>query len=412
MRPVKVLHINQSSVLGGAAVAVQRLHHGLLERHIESDVLAGHGDSPDPRVHPIGRRFRRSPRIARWMTAAVGLNYLDIMGTPALRRHPAVRDADVIHLHNLHGGFLNYRRLPQVVEGRPVVLTLHDMWAFSGHCAHSFDCGRWAHGCGECPYPEMYPAIRRDGTRWEWGLKRATWDTLRPHVIAPSNWLYEKLGNSMLAQFPRSHLPHGIDTKVFRPFSREKSRWALGLPPNGKVILAASQSFGDPWKGMDLVVRVVKTLRCAGEGELVLVLMGRRAGRIENDLDCRVVSLGYVANDRMKALAFSAADVFLHCARAEAFGLVVQESLACGTPVAGFSVGGMPDQVRSGENGWLVEPFDVDGLSDAVAGILDDASYREYLGAAAREVTMTEFGLGMCIDRHLDVYSEILGGAA
>lgn len=403
-----ILHLNQSSLSGGAAIAGLRLHEGLRTEGIASRMLVSHGNDDVQGISVIRRRFSRLENAVGKLTNAVGINYINNINTAFLKNHPWMCSADVIHLHNLHGGYCNYLLLPMAIKGRPTVLTLHDMWPFTGHCAHSFDCNRWQSGCGKCPYPDMFPPIRHDGTAFEWKLKKRLWRKLNLHVHCPSRWLYELAKRSFLASTELYYIPHGIDTEVFKPLDPEYSRWALGLSTHQYVIMASAQSFLDKWKGMDLLLYALHALPSSLLKETVMLLMGRHGLRFMNEFPCRVLPLDYIYQDRFKVLAYSAADVFVHPARAETFGLVIQESLACATPVVAFHVGGISDLVDHGVTGYLSNPFDIGNFSFNIRVLLEDKSSRLVIGRKARQFIIDKFSLQRQVIQHIKIYEQML----
>src|SRR5262249_35811923 len=129
---------------------------------------------------------------------------------------------DLVHGHNLHGGYFDLRILPELSAQVPVVLTLHDAWLLSGHCSHSFDCERWKTGCGRCPDLTIYPAIRRDATASNGRRKRTIYQRSRLHVAAPCQWLMDKVNESILAlgAVETRIIPNGVDRTTFHPAER------------------------------------------------------------------------------------------------------------------------------------------------------------------------------------------------
>src|SRR5262249_30035957 len=134
---------------------------------------------------------------------------------PASRRvlELAPSKPDVLHLHNLHGGYFDLRILPDVAERVPTVVTMHDEWLFTGHCAYTLGCERWLTACGECPHLDVYPALRVDGTAGNRGRKAELYARARVHVAAPSAWLLERAQRSILAPAIASArvVPNGVD---------------------------------------------------------------------------------------------------------------------------------------------------------------------------------------------------------
>ena len=133
---------------------------------------------------------------------------------------------DIIHLHNLHLNYFDLRYLPFLSYQCPTILTLHDAWLLSGHCAHSLDCYRWKNGCGQCPYLEIPPAIRRDATAYNWHRKKNIYLKSKLYVVAPSQWLINKVRESILAPaiIQSQVIRNGIDLSIFHPIEKKTSK--------------------------------------------------------------------------------------------------------------------------------------------------------------------------------------------
>ena len=135
---LKILHLNQSDVSGGAAIAAYRLHQGLLAQQIESHLLVGKATIKSDRVAEVSRSRRVEAQLAR-LTNELGLNYLNHINTFGVSKHSFYKQADILNFHNLHTGYFNYLAIPSLTKTKPAVFTLHDMWSFTGHCAYSYD---------------------------------------------------------------------------------------------------------------------------------------------------------------------------------------------------------------------------------------------------------------------------------
>ena len=177
---MKILHINQSDISGGAAIAGYRLHQGLLAQEIDSKMLVENVKTDSDRIATVPRKTRIENQLYRF-TRYSGLNDINLFSSFDIPNYKFYQDADILNFHNLHTGYFNYLAISKLTKTKPAIFTLHDMWSFTGHCAYSYDCDRWKIGCGRCPYPDIYPAIRRDSTSIEWKLKN--W------IYSKSNWL-------------------------------------------------------------------------------------------------------------------------------------------------------------------------------------------------------------------------------
>ena len=166
---MNILHLNTRDSGGGAAIAAMRLHSGLLEAGHQSSMMVGSSSRGLSEISTVPHDWRE-----RWLHRILplsGLNYLEYFGSFKIPRTRPYIDSDVLNFHNLHRDYFSYLSLPRITAEKPAVWTPHDMWPLTGHCAYSYDCERWRSGCGQCPYLDVYPAVRRDATRWEWRLK-------------------------------------------------------------------------------------------------------------------------------------------------------------------------------------------------------------------------------------------------
>ena len=404
---MNVLHINQSDLYGGAAIAGYRLHQGLLAQGIDSYLLVGKALTSSQRVATVRRWMRIETQLFRigWL---LGLNYLNHISTFAIPKHPFFKKADILHLHNLHTSYFNYLAIASLTKLKPAVFTLRDMWSFTGHCSHSYGCDRWKIGCGKCPSPGTYPEVRIDNTRLEWKLKNWTYSRSKLTVVALSRWLAEQAGQSMLNRFPIHHIANGIDTETYQPLDREKCRSLLGVPLRKKILMFGAFNQGKHGKGGDLLLKALENLPASIKSEMVLLTMGEAGEAIAETAGIPTQNLGFISNDRLKSIVYSAADLFLFPTRAEAFGQVAQEALTCGTPVVSFNVGGVPDLVRPGVTGYLARPEDPKDFSQGILELLEDEALRLEMSRKCREIAVREYELKQQTKRYIELYDRIL----
>ncbi|MBW4649280.1 MAG: glycosyltransferase family 4 protein [Kastovskya adunca ATA6-11-RM4] len=404
---MNVLHINQSDLAGGAAIAGYRLHQGLLAQGVDSRLLVGEVRTSSDRVAAIQRKYRLENQLFRF-TKHLGLNYLNIVNTFDIPQHAFYKEADILNFHNLHTGYFNYLALPSLVKNKPAVCTLHDMWSFTGHCAYSYECDRWKIGCGKCPYPDTYPAIQRDNTRLEWTLKNWVYRQSNLTMVTPSQWLTEQVKQSMLNQFPIHYIPYGIDTEAYQPLECEQCRSLLGIPAGKKVLMFCAASLTDARKGGKLLLSALSSLPAALKAETVLLILGEGGEAISEAVGIPTLNLGYVSSDRLKAIAYSAADLFIFPTQADNLPLVLQESMACGTPMVSFKVGGVPDLVRPGITGYLAQPEDVEDFCNGIVQLLEDRELRDRLSQQCRTIALEEYPLKLQAERYIKLYRQVL----
>jgi glycosyltransferase involved in cell wall biosynthesis len=338
---------------------------------------------------------------------AFGLQYISSTSSFQLQKHPLYQEAEILNFHNLHSGYFNYLAISSLTQSKPAVLTLHDMWSFTGHCSYSYDCDRWKIGCGQCPYPNVYPAISRDSTHLEWKLKDWVYARSNLTIVAPSKWLVEQAKQSMLQRFPIHHIPYGVDLTLYEPLDPLHCRALLGIPPNKKVMMFCAFDLADSRKGGDLLLAALQLLPETLKAESMLLTIGS-SSNLEQMTGIPTLNLGQVAHDRLKAIAYSAADVFVLPTRADNLPLVLQESLACGTPIVASRVGGVPDLVRPGVTGYLAEPENATDLKDGIVKVLDADDFREQLRQQCRSIALEECSLELQAHRYIELYHQLI----
>ena len=429
---LRILTVNTSDFGGGAERVAWNLFDEYRRRGFQSHLAVGYRKIADPDVFAISDHAKRSAwatlassvgtkfqnqRIKRIAAAVAepirvadqlaGLEDYNFRGTWNLLKLTP-EPPSIIHCHNLHGDYFDLRALPSLSKKVPVVVSMHDAWLLSGHCAHSFDCDRWRTGCGECPDLTIYPAVRRDATARNWQRKKRIFAQRKLYVSTACEWLMNKVNDSMLAPAVKESriIPYGVDTSVFRPRHRAAARAELGLPEKSKIILfAANRIRKNIWKDYETMRAAIE--RVAGELQpLTFVALGEDAPAEKlGSAEIRFYPFRSAIED--VARFYQAADVYLHGARIDTFPNAVLEALACGTPVVATAVGGIPEQIDDGRTGFLVPPSDPPAMAKRIVDALDP-EMNQRLSAAAAQEALVRFSLDRQVDEHLKWYREIV----
>ncbi|MCH7839966.1 MAG: glycosyltransferase [Planctomycetes bacterium] len=424
-----VLRIAHDEVGGAGARFCWSLHRRLQPWYSRSSV-----------VRSLCRLTHRLAAPAGWLDTRRGIEDFHFPGTSRLLQlaNPV---PDILHLHNLHGHYFDLRALPALSRNVPVVLTLHDAWLLTGHCAHSFDCQKWKTGCGECPDLTIYPAIRRDATAFNWKRKQDIYSQCRLHVATPCQWLMDQVTRSMLAPSIASTriIPYGVDLTIFHPRDVREARRSLGISPDAAVLLfSANGILRNRWKDYPTMrqaaVLVGRTLAAnhTKPREVLFLGLGEEAPpeRI-GSVELRFVP--FQSDVNQVALYYNAADLYIHAARADTFPNAVLEALACGTPVVATSVGGIPEQVlslsiQSGDRqsaidaqspvpavfgadeatGILVPVGAAEMMATAILKLLGDNSLRRLMGENAVKDAQRRFDLRRQVRDYLQWYEDLL----
>lgn len=403
---MKALFINTNYKIGGAALAASRLADGLKRLSVETSWYVKNLNTSVDHVHPFRRKMED-----RWTSLFFNgrVTYCPyIRSTKMIVREDWWKTIDILHFHNLHGDYFNYKTIAYLTAKNPAVWTLHDMWAFTGHCAYSKNCKRWMTGCGRCPDLLEYPAIKSDHTHFEWSAKRKTIRKSKIHVVAPSRWLAQLAENSFLNQHPISVIPYGLDTDCFSPKNKKSARDEINIDKNSFTILLCSDSLTDPRKPQKVLCDGINNAFAKNTSPLQVITFGN--GSISEHLnpEIRLHEFGYVNSDQIKGTLFSAADVFLFASRADNLPLVIQESLSCGTPVIANCIGGIPDMVIDGETGWMLPDLEPAGYSKAIEEAFMNKPYRNDLSLRARAHAVKHYSLIESAKKYRAIYDDLL----
>jgi glycosyltransferase involved in cell wall biosynthesis len=407
--------LNTFDIQGGAAIATYRLHRGLRLIGVNSHMQVQRKTTDDPNV--IGP-------LTKWDNILSTLRPYDRVVTHLYRNHQkapfssawlpdglfskvAKLDPDIVHLFWVGGGFLRIETLKKFKQ--PIVWTLHDMWPFTGGCHYDGECGRFQQSCGNCPV--LQSKQERDLSRWVWKRKQRSWEGLPMVVVATSHWLADMARSSSIFRNQRVEvIPNGIDTEKYKPINKEVARATYNLPQDKHLILfSAFSAVSDKRKGNQFLVHALEIMSQAGWGSKIeLVVIG--ASRPENppDMGMKVHYMGHLHDEISQVLLYSAADVVVAPSMQENLSNTVMESLACGTPVVAFNIGGMPDMIDHQINGYLATPFEPNDLANGIQWVLEDKSRYDIISLRARQKVEECYALKAVAKRYLALYQSIL----
>jgi glycosyltransferase involved in cell wall biosynthesis len=425
MKPIRVTMMNWTDSAGGAARAAFRTHLAVREAGVDSTFLAqevsGHGPAtveaaPTPGlVATLTRRSRRR----RFQTAVgphlphIAADYqifsTDLADDPdrAVNGLRSVGTTDILHLHWV-SRFVDFPRFfPALPPGLPIVWTLHDMNAFTGGCHFDAGCGRFTGQCGRCPALES--SVERDLSRQVADRKirsLAGIDDRQLVVVSPSRWLASESQRSLvLGRFEHLVIPYGLDTDVFRPVDKAAARKILGLDADARVVMFIAEGATLKRKGAIYLVEAARLLQ--DDRRLAYLSLGRTSADLPTGVPH--VALGHLNNDKLLPMAYFAADVVVVPSTQDNLPNTVLESMACGTPVVGFDIGGIPDMIRDGITGRVVPARDSAALAAAIRDVLSDEPRRQTMAAACRRIAVEEYSLAATARSYLELYNRLRG---
>lgn len=412
---MKSIHLNHSDISGGAARAAYRIHHALRNSGFDSHMRVNVATAGDWTVD--GPRSKAAKLLAKLRPLMTGsLNKTLKTGNPVihsmgvlpsrLSKELNTSSADVVHLHWVNGEMMSVADIGKLKK--PVVWTLHDMWAFCG-AEHYTEDTRWRDGYTATNRPVHEAGF--DLNRWTFARKQSHWQ--KPmHIVTPSRWLGDCARQSLLMRYwPVTVIPNTLDTDRWQPINKAMARVLLGLPLDVPLLLfGAMGGASDPRKGFDLLQAALNHLRGQLPG-LELVVFGQLAPKVTPDMGFPIHYTGHLHDDVSLRLLYSAADVMVVPSRQEAFGQTGSEAHACGTPVVAFKATGLLDVVAHKKTGYLARAFDASDLAAGIKWVLEDSIRLTKLGAAARTRAVALWSSDVVVQQYQAVYRAAVGQA-
>lgn len=311
---------------------------------------------------------------------------------------------DIIHLHNIHGYYINYPILfKYLFQAKiPIVWTLHDCWSYTGHCSHYsyIKCNQWLSGCFNCPQRKRYPTSWFiDRSQKNYNLKKRYFTSLNNlTIITVSKWLEKEVKKSFLKNLPIYTIYNGIDTDIFKPQNISKSEKGINL--NNKFIILGVANVWDNYKGLKDFIKVRESL----SKDYIIILIGLNSKQIE-ELPNGIIGIQRTNNMTELAQYYSIADVYLNTSVEETYGMTTCESMACGTPVIVYNSTALPELVTK-ETGFVVEPGDLNKIISILKSLR--LSTKDKYSNACRNRVMNYFNKNERFIEYLDLYKNLI----
>ena len=405
---MKILMVNTEFNRGGAAQIARTLFQSLNKRNeFERYFAYGRGEKVDDE-RTIKFAYLPEVYFQGLLTRCFGLQgYGSWFSTKKLEKFIIKKKFDLIHLHNLHGYYLNLDFIKFLERlDIPAVWTLHDGWTMTGRCAYLSDCCRWETGCGNCPNLSLYPKAYFDSSAFMWKKKKeyfgSRWE---PVIVCPSKWLADRVKESYLKKYDIVVIPNAVDTKIFKPRNKDSVRKKSGISSREKVILFVASDLNDKRKGTRFFLKALKFIK---DKDILVLTMGKKINFPEEaKASISFRQLGYIIDKEMMSEVYNIADIFCITSLDEIFGLTVTESMACGVPVVGFRVGGIPEQVTEG-CGIMIKLKDTEALGRALEKLLNDDEMRRKFSENCRKRALQNYTIDKFTDSYIKVYNKAL----
>lgn len=315
-------------------------------------------------------------------------------------------ETDIVHLHSIHWLTQNFSpRILQQITDRPIIWTIHDMWAFTGHCCYSYDCERWKKGCGNCPDLNSFVPILRDSTAWLFQVKKKIYQAKNLTIISPSVWLRDLAKESpLLKHLDIRCIPYSLDQTQFYRFRTQKQAEFVGKT----VILFTCTWLQDPRKGLPFFIDAISKLPPAIRDNIIVLMAGH--GTVPEEL-CKLVKVHYAGDIKDRAAMnaiYNKSDIFVCTTLADNLPNVVLESMATGVPVVSFDTGGVSDMLTDGQTGFCVPQKDTVSLSGKLLKLIQDTELRDKMSQACIDTIRKKFTRDKQAEAYLQLYEEKL----
>jgi len=411
---MNVIHLSFSDIIGGAARSSYRIHQSLLKAEINSLMWVNKARTDDQTVKkPVGRIERiiaelRSPLINNSLVKTLKTKN-KIIHSPSVFSSRWVKlinesDADIVHLHWIQNEMLSISDISKIKK--PIVWTLHDMWAFCG-AEHYTEDHRWRDGYLDNNRPAYESGF--DLNLWTWKRKEKHWKT-PIQIITPSKWLAECVSKSMLMRnWPLNVISYPIDTDFWKPISKKIMREQLNLPKGVPLLLfGAFDSEKDQRKGYDLLLSTLEHLKAHSKfNDVELVVFGQNKPKLQTKHAIPIHYMGKIYDDESLRSIYNASDVILIPSRQDNLPNIAVEAQACGIPVISFNVGGLPDIIEHRKTGYIAKAFEIEDLANGILWFLSHPD-KEHLNKDVREQAVLKFSQKKIAEEYLNIYKNLL----
>lgn len=416
---MKVLLVNTSGKTGGAAIAASRLMSSLQNMGVYAKMLVANKEDDNLSIislnQPLRHKWRfMSERFGIFMRQGFKKHHLfeiDPATTGAdITKLPEFKEADLIHLHWVNQGFLSLKSIRKILEsGKPVVWTMHDMWTFTGICHYARECNNYKEQCGNCTL--LTRQGNKDLSHKIWLKKQRLWNKYpKLTFVACSKWLADIAKESpLLANHKVLDIVNPIDSKLYAPRDKEAARKELNLPSGQTLILFCAYNVTLPIKGLSYLKEACEILIKQNpelKQKLGLVLVGKCSEAVKDDFPIKTYPMGFVSDEALKARIYNAADIFCIPSLQDNLPNTIVEAKASGLPVVGSRIGGIPQMISHGDDGYLVEPKDATSLAEGIKWLLMETDL-DAVSKRSRANAVAQYSETAVAEKYIKLYEQL-----
>ena len=420
---MRVLIINTSERIGGAAIAANRLMEALKNNGIKTKMLVRDKQTDQISVVELKKSWWKVwqfiwERVVIWQANHFkkhNLFAVDIANTGTnITVLPEFTQADVIHLHWINQGMLSLTDIRRIIQsGKPIVWTMHDMWPFTGICHYAGDCDKYATQCHNCP--QLYKGSRKDIAYRTFQKKKKLFEGAQITFVACSRWLESLAKKSDLIKGQTiTNIPNAINTNLFKPRDKKQAREKCHLPQDKKLLLFGSVKITDKRKGIDYLVSACKQIASSYPDfskELGVVVFGNQAEQYASLFPFPIYPMNYVSNEKELVDIYNAVDLYVTPSLQDNLPNTIVEAMACGIPCIGFNVGGIPQMIDHLHNDYVAEYQSSKALANGIHWALTEGEYESLSEEACRKA-VSSYSESTIAKKYVEIYNKITGNHA
>ncbi|MCT4665090.1 MAG: glycosyltransferase family 4 protein [Flavobacteriales bacterium] len=412
---MKIVHLNTYDLQGGAAIAANRLHSTLLKHGIDSTMVVDIAKGNTPNCIAISKTpFQQ--KLQKWTYLFEKILFIPFEASKNKRfafttflfgknldKIPEIKEADLIHIHWVNHSFFSKKTFEYIFSlGKPVVITMHDMWFATGGCHHSNECENYQKECGNCKYLKKPHAKDLSNKNW---LKKKELFPKNLTFVTCSKWLLSRVEKSSLLknQNLRS-IPNPIDTSIYTDGDKKMAKKQLGLSADKKHILYIAANVGNIQKGYQYLEEACGKMAQDDRFSQIEILVVGADPKNRVHLSLPMIKLGYISKVSELVTIYQASDLFISPTLEDNLPNTIMESMSCGTPCVAFNIGGIPQLIDHKENGYISEYKNANDLINGIEFCLSN----HHLNKQARNKVIKSFDQEYIAQEFKSLYKDLL----
>lgn len=413
---MRILFINKYDIHGGAAIFAYKLGKSLAETFNSTNrFLVGIKKSSNEIVLQL-RRNSFEIEIERglnFLFSSVGMQYFYFpLSTKRILKYVNDFRPDIISLHNSHGGYFKTSLLETLSQKCPLVWSLHDMWSITGSAAYTFGNESWKNMKTFPGESKIYPYLGFNSNEYLMKFKKRIYDRSNLTIVTASNWMNKNVKDSPLLKSKEIvNIPYGIDLQLYNDKDKELRKERFGIPASEIVIILGAEKLNDYRKGLSDLIKVLGSVSEKFKNKVHLFVLGDGDSLSLNlPENFTIKKTGYVNDEVLYSEYLKASDIFLFPSKDDNLPVMPINSIACGTPVVAFDVGGCSDIIKDNYNGFLIEPFNLKEFSDKILVLLNNPEMLKTFSVNAGKFAQENFSINKMTNDYYNLFNEVISG--